>query len=411
MEVVAGLSLKNLRPRVWDRRSPEFVPKLQAVMLSFDEFRRLPHLLRFAMTDGFPAVLGIGCPGLSRQRGVLLPGAGDSAGGGRVPGVRPGDVRRRGIRYRRISSRGRPTRGVARRRWSIGRSGCWRPTPTTAIAPSSTPAPGWNATWKLSTVLAARRSWPSAAWCRTCSTAPARSGVRRSGASGGCGTSSPARSTPSASAGSSPCTWRRPWGSTRLDSSGWRQRAARGLVVLKGRGERMAVKLGSWKGRAIEPAEWEELARCRCPSCRRRGVEGLKAVGVEGFAHRAVHNLWAVLEEAGADRPAPGAGRLPHLVVAAHRRQPHGRPRRIGAGEPAMSNSDEPPPALLLIGCSQRKAVGLRRGRAWDLYDGPLFQVLKKALRGREGWEAEVTVLDRLGQAWDSPGGSSDRDL
>lgn len=82
------------------------------------------------------------------------------------------------------------------------------------------------------------------------------------------------------------------------DSSGWRQRAARGLVVLRGRGERMAVKLGSWKGREIGPAEWAELARCRCPSCRRHGSEGLKALGLEGFAHRAVHNLWTLLEEA-----------------------------------------------------------------------------------------------------------------
>lgn len=58
-----------------------------------------------------------------------------------------------------------------------------------------------------------------------------------------------------------------------------------------------------------------------------------------------------------------------------------------------MSGGTPRPPALLLIGCSRRKAAGLRRGRAWDLYDGPLFQVLKKALRGRSGWEADVTVL------------------
>jgi len=50
-------------------------------------------------------------------------------------------------------------------------------------------------------------------------------------------------------------------------------------------------------------------------------------------------------------------------------------------------------PALLLIGCSRRKAAGLQRGRAWDIYDGPLFQVLKKALRNRAGWERQLTVL------------------
>jgi hypothetical protein len=50
-------------------------------------------------------------------------------------------------------------------------------------------------------------------------------------------------------------------------------------------------------------------------------------------------------------------------------------------------------PALLIVGCSRRKAAGLRRARAWDLYDGRLFQVLKKALRDRVGWRDEVAVL------------------
>ena len=54
----------------------------------------------------------------------------------------------------------------------------------------------------------------------------------------------------------------------------------------------------------------------------------------------------------------------------------------------------EGPLALLLPGCSRRKAAGLRRGRAWDLYDGPSFQVLKKAAASdRPGWEAEIAVL------------------
>ena len=54
---------------------------------------------------------------------------------------------------------------------------------------------------------------------------------------------------------------------------------------------------------------------------------------------------------------------------------------------------DATPPALLLIGCSRRKTPGMARGRAWDLYDGRAFQVLKKALRDRAGWEREVAVL------------------
>jgi 7-cyano-7-deazaguanine tRNA-ribosyltransferase len=82
-----------------------------------------------------------------------------------------------------------------------------------------------------------------------------------------------------------------------LDSSGWRQRAARGLIDLRGRGERQAVKLGSWKGRGLTPAEWEELARCRCPACRKTGNSGLRQKRIEGFAARATHNLAVLLHE------------------------------------------------------------------------------------------------------------------
>jgi hypothetical protein len=82
------------------------------------------------------------------------------------------------------------------------------------------------------------------------------------------------------------------------DSSGWRQRAARGLVILRGRGERQAVPLGSWKGRALAAEDWEELGRCRCPACRVHGSAGLREEGVSGFANRAAHNLYILLEEA-----------------------------------------------------------------------------------------------------------------
>lgn len=50
-------------------------------------------------------------------------------------------------------------------------------------------------------------------------------------------------------------------------------------------------------------------------------------------------------------------------------------------------------PALLVIACSRRKALGVRRARAWDLYDGRVFQVLKKALRGAPEWQQRIDVL------------------
>ncbi|HEX4590453.1 MAG TPA: hypothetical protein VH120_11020, partial [Gemmataceae bacterium] len=48
---------------------------------------------------------------------------------------------------------------------------------------------------------------------------------------------------------------------------------------------------------------------------------------------------------------------------------------------------------LLLIACSQRKTTGLRRGRAWDIYDGALYRVLKKLFRDRPEAARSVEVL------------------
>lgn len=58
-----------------------------------------------------------------------------------------------------------------------------------------------------------------------------------------------------------------------------------------------------------------------------------------------------------------------------------------------MTGVRQSPPALLLIACSRRKRASLKRGRAWDLYDGRLFQVLKKALRDATWWQERVHVL------------------
>jgi 7-cyano-7-deazaguanine tRNA-ribosyltransferase len=82
------------------------------------------------------------------------------------------------------------------------------------------------------------------------------------------------------------------------DSSGWRNRAARGIVQLPGSGDRMIANLGKWRGRRPNEREWQKLARCRCPACKLTGVRGLRASGLEGFCNRATHNLWVVLEEA-----------------------------------------------------------------------------------------------------------------
>lgn len=81
------------------------------------------------------------------------------------------------------------------------------------------------------------------------------------------------------------------------DSSGWRNRAARGLVQLPGSGDRSVADLGKWRGRAPSAEEWERLAACSCPACGVHGVEGLKANASAGFYNRATHNLWTLLNE------------------------------------------------------------------------------------------------------------------
>lgn len=296
MEVVAGLSLKNLRPRVWDRRSPEYVARLGAVMLSFDEFRRLPSLLRGASAGGFAAVLG------AEVRVYLDNGAFSCLLRGTRPAVeefsafvratrpawypvpadfipRPTDSRRRQralvdrtIRVLEAHADDGYCPVVHAGPWldryleALRRLGRTEKLAIGGLVPHLLNSAGAQRRATIAGIRRVRDEFP---------------GTIHAFGVGGVVTLHLAAAL----------------GIDSLDSSGWRQRAARGLVVLRGRGERMAVKLGSWKGRPIGPDEWEGLARCRCPSCRRRGAEGLKAVGVDGFAHRAVHNLWALLEE------------------------------------------------------------------------------------------------------------------
>jgi queuine/archaeosine tRNA-ribosyltransferase len=83
-----------------------------------------------------------------------------------------------------------------------------------------------------------------------------------------------------------------------VDSSGWRNRAARGMIQLPGTGERIIAPLGKWRGREVNQEEEKKLKKCRCPACKIYGLDGLKASKIEGFCNRATHNLWTLIEEA-----------------------------------------------------------------------------------------------------------------
>lgn len=82
-----------------------------------------------------------------------------------------------------------------------------------------------------------------------------------------------------------------------VDSSGWRNRAARGIVQLPGRGDRVVANLGGWRGREASAEDARSLEACRCPACRGWGLSGLQASGLAGFCNRATHNLWVLLQE------------------------------------------------------------------------------------------------------------------
>lgn len=86
-------------------------------------------------------------------------------------------------------------------------------------------------------------------------------------------------------------------GMNSADSTGWRNRAARGIVQLPGSGDRIVAELGKWQIPQPSSDEWLRLGECQCPACKRYGLEGLKMNGNKGFCNRATHNLWTLLNE------------------------------------------------------------------------------------------------------------------
>jgi 7-cyano-7-deazaguanine tRNA-ribosyltransferase len=82
-----------------------------------------------------------------------------------------------------------------------------------------------------------------------------------------------------------------------VDSAGWRNRAARGIIQLAGTGDRIIGEFGTWRGRRLSPKEWKSLKACPCPACSKLGVRALKQPGLNGFAARATHNLFVLIQE------------------------------------------------------------------------------------------------------------------
>ena len=304
MLVVPGLSLKNLQPRVWDPASPYFLPCLRAVMVSYGEFHQMPTQMEKARKQGLRKYLGVP-PNISvyldngafyflrtgdeaqrktyqdfvaKAKPDWYPMAFDV-----IPTPQMSDARQRQCFDKTMAANRAYTQDgyvpvihvgrmlnhyikaivrnpklAAKDRIALG-----------GIVPNLLRAPkALSYSTILENLLHVRTTFQHKA-------------VHIFGI-GGTATLHLAALLDINS----------------VDSSGWRNRAARGIVQLPGSGDRVVSNLGKWRGRSPSKEEWEKLRRCRCPACLANGTRGLMASGLGGFCNRATHNLWILIEEA-----------------------------------------------------------------------------------------------------------------
>ena len=305
MLIVAGLTLKNLKPRVWDAASPYYLPKLRAVMLSYSDFHHHPVQRRKAMAVGLRRWLG-----LPKHIDVYLDNGAFSF-----------------LRRARETPREEYEAFVHEARpnwWPIPQD--YIPTPSMTVAEqhglrqrtmdvnlkyhhdgyvpiihiSRRPVlDEYVVAVKASTQLSAKENIALGGIVPNLLRAPKAmpyqtvlaglQQVRREFTDkqlhvfgiGGIATLHLAALL----------------GMDSVDSSGWRNRAARGIVQLAGNGDRVVAELGKWRGRRPDNTEWEKLRACPCPACQQFGLDGLKANQLAGFCNRATHNLWTLLSE------------------------------------------------------------------------------------------------------------------
>jgi len=304
MLIVAGLSLKNLNPRVWDPASPYFVASLRAVMVSYGDFHQMPSQRKKAQEVGLHRYLGVprrvkvyldngafyflrsGLSGVRKDYQEFVemakpdwyPIAFDVIPTPQMSDLTQADCYGQTMQANRafghdgyvpvihvsrmlekyVSAVQRNPKLSGKNRIALG-----------AIVPNLLRAPkAMSYESVLSNLLSVRKTFPE-------------KDIHVFGI-GGTATVHLAGLL----------------GIDSIDSSGWRNRAARGIVQLPGSGDRMVANLGKWRGRSPNTDEWRKLRNCPCPACGAHGVRGLKASGVKGFCNRATHNLWVLLEEA-----------------------------------------------------------------------------------------------------------------
>lgn len=303
MLVVAGLSLKNLKPRVWDPQSPYHLPSLRAVMVSYAEFHRMPARRRKAMEQGIHAYLGA-----PPEVQIYLDNGAFSflRQGGEVPRADyEAFVAHTKPDWYAIPQDYIPTPQMSREEQLT----CFEQTMAVnreyhfdgyvpvvhigALFPSYLESLGADASFAhkpgialggiVPNLLRAPKAMSYSTIIDNLIQIRQHIGEKRLHVFGIGGTATLHLAALLRV--------------NSVDSSGWRNRAARGLVQLPGCGDRMVAKLGNWRGRSPNLDEWAVLEKCSCPPCRQCGVEGLQVGGLEGFSNRASHNLWTLLEE------------------------------------------------------------------------------------------------------------------
>ena len=303
MEVVAGLSLKNLKPRVWDAKDEYHLPALRAVMVSYADFHSHPRMRERAMAQGLRKFLN--APKKVRiymdngafyflNRDGELPRAGYEEF---VRAAKPD--------WYPVPQEHIPTPMMTAQK----RASCMKKTMAVnreynydgfaPIAHVSSVLPRYISQLReeefndredyalggiVPNLLRAPRAMPYDDILRHLFDFRAEFAEEKIHLFGVGGT---------ATAHIAALV-----GFDSIDSSGWRNRAARGIIQLPGKGDRIVANLGKWRGREINKADKAALKNCGCPACRKKGWQSLRKKGSEGFCNRAAHNLWVLLEEA-----------------------------------------------------------------------------------------------------------------